>query len=297
VWSNAYSVSSEAAAMPQLPSPRPTVISITSGKGGVGKTLTSIHLAMNARRRGERVLLLDGDLGLSNVDVVLGLKARYNIKDVLDGHAALRDIILEGPHGVHIIPSGSGISSLTALSHVQKQILLDQTRDIEGAYDTIFIDTGAGISDCVMHFNRLADRVIVVTTPEPHAMTDAYAMIKVLHEQTDHPHIFLLINQARSRDESLKVFSRLSEVSQRFLQLKIFHLGHVPFDPDVPMRVLKRRVALSDVAHTLAGQAWAQVAQKISCAKDARHTSKHEQHDTWHRLLSGPSSLGLTASL
>lgn len=283
--------------MPSNSSTKPTVISITSGKGGVGKTLTSIHLAMNARRRGDRVLLLDGDLGLSNVDVVLGLKARYNIKDVIDGHATLKDIILEGPYGVHIIPSGSGISSLTALSHFQKQILLDQTRDIEGAYDTIFIDTGAGISDCVMHFNRIADRVIVVTTPEPHAMTDAYAMIKVLNEQTENPSVFLLINQARSADESVKVFSRLAEVSQRFLKLKIFHLGHIPYDPDVPMRVLKRRVALSDVAHTLAGQAWAQVAQKVSNVREAKNNFVHEKLDTWHRLLSGPPTLVSTASL
>lgn len=283
--------------MPLHSSSKPTVISITSGKGGVGKTLTSIHLAMNAGRRGARVLLLDGDFGLSNVDVVLGLKARYNIKDVIDGHAGLRDIILEGPHGIHIIPSGSGISSLTNLSHIQKQVLLDQTRDIESAYDTIFIDTGAGISDGVMHFNRIADKVIVVTTPEPHAMTDAYAMIKVLNEQTKSPRVFLLVNQARSAEESLKVFSRLAEVSQRFLQLKIFHLGHIPYDPDVPMRVLKRRVALNDVAHTLAGQAWAQIGQKITNTREDKPSYKLDNTDTWHRLLSGVSAPGPTVSL
>ncbi len=283
--------------MPPSISSRPTVISITSGKGGVGKTLTSIHLAMNARRRGGRVLLLDGDLGLSNVDVVLGLKARYNIKDVIDGHASLRDIVLEGPCGVHIIPSGSGISSLTALSPIQKQIILDQTREIQDAYDTIFIDTGAGISDCVMHFNRIADKVIIVTTPEPHAMTDAYAMIKVLSEQTANPSIFLLINQTRSSEESLKVFSRVSEVSMRFLRLKIHHLGHVPYDPDVPMRVLKRRVAFNDVAHTLAGQAWTQIAQKIAGAREDSIRKSHERMDPWYRLVGGVPTPGSTVSL
>lgn len=276
--------------MSPIKSSKSTVISITSGKGGVGKTLTSIHLAINARKRGSRVLLLDGDFGLSNVDVVLGLKARYNIKDVLDGHVTLQDIVLEGPFGVHIIPSGSGIASLTALTPIQKQIILDQTREIEGAYDTIFVDTGAGISDGVMHFNRIADKIIVVTTPEPHAMTDAYAMIKVLREQIKDPSIFLLINQTRSSDESLKVFARLAEVSMRFLQLRIHNLGNVPYDPDVPMRVLKRRIAIPDVAHTLAGQAWTQISQKVAGASNERNAGQRGTMDTWQRLVSGISA-------
>lgn len=274
---------------------RPSLFSITSGKGGVGKTLTTINLALNARRNGLKVLILDGDFGLANVDVVLGLKARYNIKDVLDGHVSIRDIILEGPQGIHLIPSGSGIASLTSLSHVQKQILLDQTHSIESDYDLILIDTGAGISDSVMHFNKASDEVVVVTTPEPHAMTDAYAMIKVLSEQHPNPKIHLVINQARSIDEGTKVFARISEVALRFLQLRIYHLGHVPYDPDVPMRVLKRRVGSHDVAHTLAGQAWAQLGQKLFGTGVPKIVKKNEPVDLWQRIVVGshPGSMAL----
>ena len=276
---------------------KPKVISVTSGKGGVGKTLTTINLALNARRNGQRVLILDGDFGLANVDVVLGLKARYNIKDVIDGHVTLSDIILDGPQGVHVVPSGSGISSLTSLSYAQKQVLLEQTQSIESAYDLLLVDTGAGISDNVMQFNVAADQVVVVTTPEPHAMTDAYAMIKVLSEQVRNPSIHLLINQAKSADEALKVFSRISEVSQRFLQLRIMQLGHVPYDPEVPMRVLKRRIGSHDIAHTLAGQAWAQLGQRLFGHSHTKSEKRHDDVDIWHRLIVGVPTPSMNLSV
>lgn len=241
----------------------PMTVSVTSGKGGVGKTLTTVNLAMAARRLGQSVLILDGDLGLANVDVVLGLKARYNIRDVLDGTAALKDIIVSGPMGIDLIPSGSGISSLTQLSSLQKQQLLDQISQVEGAYDLVLIDTGAGISDTVLHFNLVADHVVVVTTPEPHAMTDAYALIKVMAEEHGAKAFQLLVNQARSPDEGFKVAERITEVAKRFLDVRVSLLACVPFDPAVPKSVMQRRAASEQSTHTIAGQAWSQAARKL----------------------------------
>lgn len=262
----------------------PTVIAVTSGKGGVGKTLTSVNLAVAARRAGASVLILDGDLGLANVDVVLGLTARYSLRDVLDGHCALSDIILEGPLGIGVVPSGSGIASLTALTALQRQQMLDHIATLRADYDVIIIDTGAGISDTVMHFNRVADQVVVVTTPEPHSLTDAYAMIKVLAEGKATREPGLLVNMARSSEEGLKVFERLADVSGRFLNLRVNYLGHVPMDPAVPKAVMQRRAASEQSAFTVSGQAWTQIARKLLREASLKSKSGNVQ-DLWRHLL------------
>lgn len=265
-----------------------TVIAITSGKGGVGKTLTTVNFAVAARKLGLQVLILDGDLGLANVDVVLGIQTRYNVRDVLDGTVALRDIIVEGPMGIKVIPSGSGITSLTNLSYVQKQLLVDEVAKLNEHFDLVLIDTGAGISENVMHFNRSADHVVVVTTPEPHALTDAYAMIKVLSESCEKDKVWLLVNQTRSPDEGLKIHERIAEVAKRFLQIKIEFLGHVPSDPLVQRSVMQRRAASEHSTLTLAGQAWNQVARRAIAAIDAIRPAKEESispEDMWKNLL------------
>ncbi len=241
----------------------PLTICVSSGKGGVGKTLTTVNMAVAARRMGLRVLILDGDLGMANVDIVLGLKARYNIRDVLDGHARLKDVIVSGPLGIDLIPSGSGISTLTQLSLVQKQLIADQVAGVGDNYDLLLIDTGAGISDNVVHFNRAAARTVVVTTPEPHALTDAYALIKVLSEEHNLSSFHLLVNQTRSPEEGLKIAERIAEVAMRFLKVRVEHLASVPYDPQVPIAVMQRRAASEQSAHTVSGQAWTQAARRL----------------------------------
>ena len=255
----------------------PKVIAVTSGKGGVGKTLTTVHLAVAAQRMGHSVLILDGDMGLANVDVVLGLQARHTIRDVLDGHVTLQDIILTGPLGVDVIPSGSGIASLTSLSYVQQQQIIDQISTIKKSYDILLIDTGAGISSTVTHFCRSADQVLVVTTPEPHALTDAYALIKVLAESHSIKKPHLMINQTRSESEGLKTAARIAEVSKRFLD------GNVPLDPQVTKSVMQRRAASEQSTFTLAGQAWTQIARTLLGLSGAsQHT---DAQDFWRNLL------------
>lgn len=264
----------------------PLVLSITSGKGGVGKTLTTVNFAVAARRMGLSVLILDGDLSLANVDVVLGLTPRYNIRDVLDGNAELADIIVDGPLGICLIPSGSGIASLAHLSYVQKQQILDQLGRIKDRYDLLLIDTGAGISDTVLHLNRVADRSIVVTTPEPHALTDAYALIKVLAEEHKTKHFDLLVNLAKSEGEGLKIAERIADVAMRFLNVQVAYAGHVPYDPAVGKAVMQRRAASEQSTFTLAGQAWAQIARRLMAMPAVKAAGGN---DFWRHLLDAGS--------
>ena len=265
---------------------KPTVISVTSGKGGVGKTLTTVNLAVAARSMGNEVLILDGDLGLANVDVVLGLQARYNINDILEGQASIQDIILTGPLGIRIIPSGSGISQLTTLSHVQRVQLWDQIDEFKERFDVLFVDTGAGISPSVVHFNACADDVVVVTTPEPHAMTDAYAMIKVIHENSHDKRINLLVNMARSETEAVKIFERIFDVTNRFLKFEIMYAGYVPLDPQVQKSVSIRRAASEDSTFTIAGQAWNRVTRQLLTERRSKD-SVGSQKTVWKDLLWG----------
>lgn len=238
-------------------------IAITSGKGGVGKTLTTVNFAMAARNMGYDVMILDADLGLSNVDVVLGLNSRYNLQDVLNGDVGINEVILPGPNGIQVISSGSGIANMANLTMVQRIALLDSFSELNRTPDILLIDTGAGISENVMHFNRVADEVIIVTTPEPHAMADAYAAIKILAEQTSKATPCLLVNMTKHQSEGRKVFERIADVARRFLQVEVTYAGSVPTDPNQQRYVAARRAVGETSANTAAGQSWNQIAREL----------------------------------
>jgi flagellar biosynthesis protein FlhG len=259
------------------------VLAITSGKGGVGKTLTTVHFAHAARKMGLDVTILDGDLGMANVDVVMGLQARYNIKEVLDGNVHLRDIVVEGPFGIKVIPSGSGISGLANLNFIQKQTILDQIDQLDAQTDLILIDTGAGISETVLTLNAAAEHVVVVTTPEPHAMTDAYALIKVLNEERGIKVVSLLVNQARTTEEGARTADRLQSVAARFLDVKIIHAGSIPPDAVVARSVMQRRAINEQTSNTVGGQAWTQVARAL--ISDLLRKKGETDANIWHKIL------------
>ena len=267
------------------------VFAITSGKGGVGKTLTTVNFAVAARKMGLSVLILDGDFGLANVDVVLGLQPRYNIRDVLDGHATLEDVICDGPLGIQLIGSGSGIASLSQLSPLQKRQIADQLGAVKDRYDLLLIDTGAGISDLVLHLNTIAHRSVIVTTPEPHALTDAYALIKVLAEDHRIKSFDLLVNQARSEAEGLKISERIAEVAKRFLGVRVHFAGHVPLDVSVSKAVMQCRAASENSSFTLAGQAWTQIARRLLDQTSTKNTRPAQSQDFWQDLL-GARAIG-----
>lgn len=262
---------------------RAAIISVTSGKGGVGKTLTTVNSAIAFRKMGMKVLIIDGDLGLANVDVVLGIKCNFNLRDVIDGHVSIRDIIVDGPMGLRIIPSGSGISSLTNLTYVQRHALLESISQLDEEFDVIIIDTGAGIHDSVRHFNAAADYVVVATTPEPHSMTDAYALIKVMNEHHGMNHFKLLVNQTRSDVEGRMIAERLIEVANRFLNVEIEYLGCVPSDPQVSRAVMVRQAASESSSRTVAGQAWNRIAMKMYA--ECNNIRRASSENAWSTLL------------
>ncbi len=241
---------------------KPLILSIASGKGGVGKTVTTVNMALSARRMGYKTLLLDGDFGLANVDILLGLKARYNIQDVLDGEVEIEDTLLDGPMGLKIIPSGSGFAGLADLKLSQRIRLLDKISEISQSYDVLFIDTGAGIAESVLHLNSVADAIMLVTTPEPHAQTDAYAFVKVMCEKYGKRRISLIANQAVSEAQGHKVYQNLADVAKRFLNFELGFAGVVPKDPVVQRSVMMQRAADDQAQHTLAGQAWNEITRK-----------------------------------
>ncbi len=239
---------------------RRRVVSVASGKGGVGKTLSSIHLAIAAGRMGLKTLVFDGDLGLANIDVVLRLKPVKSVIDVLNGGTRLSEITVQGPCGISVIPSGSGFSRLANLSLTERLSLLDQLEELMEAFDLVVIDTGAGISESVLHLNSFAHSTIVVTTPEPTAMTDAYAFIKVMYQKYGEKSIQLLVNQVVSSGQGLKVSQQISDVCLKYLNFRIHYLGSIPKDKMIARLVMLNGIGVEESIQTLAGQAWNEIA-------------------------------------
>jgi flagellar biosynthesis protein FlhG len=209
------------------------VMAVTSGKGGVGKTNIVANLGYALTKMGKRVLIFDADLGLGNLDVLLGIAPRYNLAHVINGDKSLEEIVISGPGDLQILPASSGVQALTRLSHEQQfRILKHLNRLIEG-YDIFLIDTAAGISTNVLYFVASAQEIIVVVTPEPTAITDAYALMKVLSIKYHERHFKLIVNAANSVNEADETYRQLSMVSSRFLDIQMEYLGKVLLDDNV----------------------------------------------------------------
>ncbi|MEJ2078259.1 MAG: MinD/ParA family protein [Acidobacteriota bacterium] len=225
-------------------SPRCQVIAITSGKGGVGKTYVVVNLAIALQRAGKRVAILDGDFGLANVDVQLGLTPQYHLGHVIEGVQTLRSIIVTGPEGIHIIPASSGIQELAIMGERRRQTILGQLNELLREYDFILIDTAAGISDNVIRMLNVSRRVVVVCAPEPTAIVDAYALIKVLMRRDKGKEVLLLVNSVQGSGEAEEVHKQLSHVVERFLGCRLGYLGSIPRDTKVPESVRRQTPVL-----------------------------------------------------
>lgn len=222
------------------------VLSVTSGKGGVGKSNVVSNLAIAMSTLGKKVLVIDADLGLGNLDVLLGLSPVYNLNHVLNGEKGIADILIDGPAGIKIIPAGSGIQEFTSLGQHEKLKLLDELDMLEEQFDIMIIDTEAGISENVTYFTVAAQEIIVVVTPEPTSITDVYALIKLLATRYSEHHFKVLVNMAKDSEDALEVFRKLANVAGRFLDISLDYLGCVVKDEKV-VEAVKRQKAVSEL--------------------------------------------------
>ena len=225
--------------------PAPRVIAVASGKGGVGKTSVSINLAAALVNAGQRTLLLDTDLGLANVDVMLGLSPRFTLADVFAGRCELRDTVLEGPNGLMIVPAASGKRHMTELTPQQHVGLVHAFSELDVPIDTMVVDNAAGIADGVLTFCQAAQDVVVVVCDEPASVTDAYALIKVLSRERGVTRVQVLANQVQHAVEGRQLFEKLERVTSRFLDVTLSYLGAIPRDEWL-RRAIQRQESVVD---------------------------------------------------
>jgi flagellar biosynthesis protein FlhG len=240
------------------------VIAVASGKGGVGKTNVTANLAVALARMGERVCVLDADLGLANLDVLFGLSPRLSLLDVLRGERRLAEVIIDGPAGVRIIPAASGCEELTALAPGDRLRLLDEVDTLDETVDVLLVDTAAGISSNVLHFTAAAADALFVITPEPTALTDAYALMKVLAGRYGQREFLVAVNMAAGAADAQAAFVRLDRVAERFLGVRLEYQGYVPFDAAVPRAVREQLPVLLAAPGAPASLALAQLAARLA---------------------------------
>ncbi|MEW6710079.1 MAG: MinD/ParA family protein [Candidatus Riflebacteria bacterium] len=212
-------------------------ITVTSGKGGVGKTSMVANLAICLAQAGQRVIILDADLGLANIDVVFGIRPKHNLMDVISGEMNIDEVMVQGPNGIQIIAGGSGVAELAQLEAEKARKLFDQLKFLEDKTDYLLIDTGAGISDGVISFCQAADQIIVITTTEPTAMADAYGIIKILSSRRPESHVSVLVNRVDSDEDGSEIYQRLAKVAKEFLGFDIHPLGFIPQDRQMHLAV------------------------------------------------------------
>lgn len=265
--SDAPSPSSNATPAPTAQGAR--IIAVTSGKGGVGKTFVSANLAAALTRRGQRVLVLDADLGLANLDVVLNLHPKITLHDVFTGKSSLDDAVIAAPGGFSVVLAGSGMVEYSRLTPEVRNQFLSVIQTLAPRFDVILLDTGAGISDVVLFSISLAPEVLIVATPEPTSLTDAYAAIKVLAMQQKRQHVRMVVNQTARPGDGRAITSQLQQVLERFVTtdsgrpLRLIHMGDIPADLAVRDAVMRRQLLLLNTPGCPAALAISQLAGKI----------------------------------
>ncbi|MFC6439381.1 MinD/ParA family protein [Bowmanella sp. JS7-9] len=238
------------------------VIAVTGGKGGVGKTNITLNTAIAMAKMGKKVMVLDADLGLANVDVMLGLRVGKNLSHVLSGECLLEDVLVEGPYGVKIAPATSGTQSMTELSRVEHAGLIRAFSELREKIDVLLVDTAAGISDMVLSFSRAAQDVMVVVCDEPTSLTDAYALIKLLNRDHGVFRFKIVANMVRNMREGQELFAKLSKVTGRFLDVALELVATVPYDENIRNAVRKQKALVEAYPSSPAATAITQLAGK-----------------------------------
>lgn len=239
------------------------VIAVASGKGGVGKTNVSVNLGISLSKLGHRVLLMDADMGLANVDIMLGLQTKYNLSHVLDGEKTLPEVIVEGPGGLKIIPAASGVRRMAQLSALENAGIINAFSELSDDIDILLVDTAAGIADSVVSFCRASQEVVVVVTDEPASITDAYALVKVLSRDYQLTQFKLLANMSRSPAHGRQLYEKFAKVCEQFLDVSIDFLGTVPFDHDLREAVQKQVPVTVYRPNSIASKSFNEMAKQV----------------------------------
>lgn len=243
------------------------VIAVTSGKGGVGKTSLSVNLAMEMAALGKKVVIFDADFGLANVEVMLGIRPSYNLLDLIHNNKTMPEIITKGPMGIGFISGGSGVSELAALDKNSIKLLITEMVKLDKMYDIVIIDTGAGITDSVMEFVMVSPEVLLVVTPEPTSITDAYSLLKVLRRKDDFNPLYKTIkvvsNRVTEEGEGEEIFGKINTVSSKFLNTKLEYLGSIPQDKSASMAIIEQKPVVSAYPNCQASRAIKGLAVKL----------------------------------
>jgi len=263
----------------------PRVVAVTSGKGGVGKTSIVGNLAVAFRRLGKRVLILDGDLGLANIDIIFDLNPLYNITHVINGEKDLAEVIVEGPEGILIIPAGNGVQELAHLTNGQKLNLLNEFDTLDGDFDIFLIDTGAGISSNIIYFNIAAQERIVVATCEPSSIRAASALMEIIHTQGTR-RFKLLVNMVNDAEEARSAFENLSDALERFgKDISLEYLGFIPKDDNFQKAAKEQCPVLQRYPESESSKSFCELAERL-LAKSGNGPSDGNIKFFWRKLMS-----------
>lgn len=251
------------------------VIAVTGGKGGVGKTNVSVNLGVALSMQGFKVMLLDADLGLANIDLMLGISSKKNLSHVLAGECELKDIVVSGPYGLQIVPAASGTKSMAELSSVEHAGIIQAFNDIGHNLDFLIIDTAAGITDMVANFTYAAQDILMVVCDEPTSITDAYALMKVLNRDLKLTHFHVLANMVRKTQEGRDLYVKLKMVCDRFLDVTLDYMGAIPFDENARKAIKKQKALVETFPRSPASVAIKTLSKKIQQWPLPKHANGH----------------------
>jgi flagellar biosynthesis protein FlhG len=259
-------------------------IAVTGSKGGVGKSNLVANLAVSLARWGRRVLLVDGDLGLANLDVLLGLLPRHNVDHVMSGDATVDDVLVEGPHGVRVLPAASGVPELASIDARARARLLAALAQASAGADHVLVDTGAGLGDTTLALQLAASSVVVVTTAEPTSLVDAYATLKVLWSADPRKHVDVVVNNVPDDAEAVRAYEQVAKASDHFLGQRPGWLGAVVRDPKVEEAVRRQRCLMELYPDSPAGRCYERIALRLTLSDPSRVPCA----EYWHRLMPQP---------
>ncbi len=267
------------------------VIAIASGKGGVGKTNASVNLATAMAMSGKEVMLMDADLGLANVDVMIGLNPEYDLQHVISGEKQLDEVVLKGPAGVHVVPASSGVARMVDLTTAEHASLITAFSDLKQSIDVLIVDTAAGIGDSVVSFAKACQDVVVVVCDEPTSITDAYALIKVLRTQHDIKRFKILANMVVDQSQGLQLYDKLLSATDRFLDVGLGYLGAIPFDEQLRRAVQQQKAVVQAYPRSKAAKSFIDIASKIDQWRQPEQASGYLQFFV-ERLLAARAGSG-----